>query len=350
MQVIIPDGITDFKAVRKPRVWRAAYAPGKYGMKVTQGEIYSTSFQTGAPGDTSYIKLNTGWFPLEVVYNGETILDIFGQGEDGVLHVGNATQKKWGSYVASGGVYGTLGLHLVGFTGQTIAPVWIYGYPLRLEGSNNQLYFDSRIASSLRPDLDGSNYIGDNTYRWNTVRAIFIQSGDLCFEEKICPICEQPFKDGDVIVLLVKAIHEEHGTMTIPIHDYCKGIPKTIEVLVPEVEDCYHLMENGEVITYKKARFEEVEKEVTRLKDSYKLDEKTGDFIQEFIRTPVAREGYMARKIKGQVKYFHEVTGEEANLEKICDLITIPMNRKARKEEAIERVKVKRAAARYTKR
>mgnify|MGYP005834050575 CR=1 FL=1 len=130
--------------------------------------------------------------------------------------------------------------------------------------------------------------------------------------------------------------------MTIPIHDSCKGISKTIEVLVPEVEDCYHLAENGEVITYKKTRFEEVEEEITRLKDGYKLDEKTGDFIQEFVRTPVAREGYVAKKADGKVKYFHETTGEEVNLEKICDLVTIPMNRKVRKEEAIEKVKIKR--------
>lgn len=53
------------------------YASGKYGAKIINGTIYSTTIRSGAETDTSYIQLDPGFEPLKVVQDGKTALTIW---------------------------------------------------------------------------------------------------------------------------------------------------------------------------------------------------------------------------------------------------------------------------------
>ncbi|WP_162013535.1 hypothetical protein [Desulfofarcimen acetoxidans] len=78
----------------------------------------------------------------------------------------------------------------------------------------------SRISSDMHPynsTYTSNPSIGSSTHKWYQLRAYYVTSGDMRFEEKNCAICGKPLKSGDILHLLVHTIHEEHGTMTIPI-------------------------------------------------------------------------------------------------------------------------------------
>ena len=57
----------------------------KYGIKIIDGEIYSTMFQTGEEGASDYIKLSSGSEPLLVVNNNKEALSIWASNRGGFI-------------------------------------------------------------------------------------------------------------------------------------------------------------------------------------------------------------------------------------------------------------------------
>ncbi|MEC1726915.1 phage tail spike protein [Schinkia azotoformans] len=67
----------------KERVRLGQYATGKYGLKVTSGEIYGTTIRSGAENASTYVELSSNGFePLSVVVNNNDALNVgtFGNG------------------------------------------------------------------------------------------------------------------------------------------------------------------------------------------------------------------------------------------------------------------------------
>lgn len=257
-----------------------------WGHEIIGGKVYSSTFQTGIKTDTTYIALSPDG-TLEAYYAGKQ-------------NIGMYAGQNWGNMVfyydgiQTGQLYATEEYDpVLGGTKKRFV-VWSKSDgSLRLDGpgidldsnyvklagsSSAQINVKGKILDSLLPIADNSGYVGTSSYRWNTVRAKYITPGDLCFEEESCPICEQPFAPGDIITLLVHHIHEEHHTMTIPIHDRCKGVQKTLTVEVPETEEKYQFKEDGSLKAYRVSKFIEQEEEIHRVKEGYKFDKMTGQF------------------------------------------------------------------------
>lgn len=154
-------------------------------------------------------------------------------------------------------------------------------------------------GDAIMPSADNQGNIGNNGQRWALVRAVTITSGDLGFEEQICPKCDEAFVVGDALVLLVKALHDL-GTLTVPIHLRCVDKPaRDITVRVPRMKTEYRFID-GEIKPIKVAEREKVKVARRQVKHKpgaegfeplplYTLDEETGTFRDE-AGNPVAIE------------------------------------------------------------
>jgi hypothetical protein len=74
-----------------------------------------------------------------------------------------------------------------------------------------------QVAGDVLPDQDNSRNCGNNSYRWALVRAQNVICGDLGFEETKCPVDGKPFKPGDEVTLVVKAVTRD-GISCAPVH------------------------------------------------------------------------------------------------------------------------------------
>jgi hypothetical protein len=273
-------------------------ANGKIGIKTNNGEIYSGKFQTGNENSNTYIALNSDG-TLSTYYNGKQNLGMWPNQSWGNIEFyedGNSTGQLYASNENDPVLGGTRRKFVVWSKGDGSLKLDGPGIELdsdyvRLASSTSaQITVRGKIRDNLLPAYDSNGYVGQEELRWNTVRARYITSGDLCFEEGSCPICEQPFAPGDTIVLAVQHIHEEHHTMCIPIHDRCKGVPKTITVEVPETEKRYKLGKDGQIEVYHTTKFQEVEEQVHKIKDDYSIDEKTREFKKNAVDQPATKD------------------------------------------------------------
>ena len=56
-------------------------------LEITNGTLYSTAIQSGAKGSNSYIKIEAGWSPLEIVQNGNKCVDIWASNNGGWMQI-----------------------------------------------------------------------------------------------------------------------------------------------------------------------------------------------------------------------------------------------------------------------
>jgi len=75
------------------------------------------------------------------------------------------------------------------------------------------------ISGDLLPDSDNSRSLGSSSYRFASIYAADVYQGDLCFEETECAICGEKFREGEMLVLIVKKVDEY--TRTVPAHLKC---------------------------------------------------------------------------------------------------------------------------------
>lgn len=71
-------------------------------------------------------------------------------------------------------------------------------------------------AMEFTPTTDGNGSIGTAALRWNLVRAVTITSGDFGWEEKRDYYTDLPFRPDDLLVMAVKSVGTERGTLTVP--------------------------------------------------------------------------------------------------------------------------------------
>jgi hypothetical protein len=166
--------------------------------------------------------------------------------------------------------------------------------------------FDLEVGGNTGPSQDNFWNSGTNVRRWHLVRGVSVVSGDLGFEEQVCPIDGKPFKAGDKLTLLVKAIHD-YGTLCIPIHwndTLPRGWKKTFKV--PKLIQRYVLDETGIPVPVKVASKIKVAKPVKQLKTGYEFHEDTRSFLQiSTAITPVSAQ----EALEDQVIEVNEPTG-----------------------------------------
>jgi len=98
-----------------------------------------------------------------------------------------------------------------------------YMWELRFKGSG-YAYFpaDANTDCYITPMSDARSFVGTSSYRFYQVRAVYITSGDLCFEDRYCAVCGKKFKVGDSITLKVIAVDDDECRIrTIPVHVEC---------------------------------------------------------------------------------------------------------------------------------
>lgn len=66
------------------------------------------------------------------------------------------------------------------------------------------------------PMTDGEGDIGNASFRWQLVRAVTITGGDLGWEERTDYYTDKPFVPDDILVMAVRSIDGENGTLTVP--------------------------------------------------------------------------------------------------------------------------------------
>ncbi|OPX84571.1 MAG: hypothetical protein A4E53_03863 [Pelotomaculum sp. PtaB.Bin104] len=318
---------------------------GKYGIKIaSDGEIYSSTIRTGDEGSNTYIGLvppnglvaycngqktfemvaNSlqGW--LKLYYNGAEMGEIIARSDGSGMDIDTSF---WGKRLCLQG-----------------SPVEMYS------GGTSEFHMETgqffnmvgRFWNNFLPYIDGSGYIGNNTYRWYGGNIQHLTHGDLCFIERTCPICEQPFESGDAIVLLVRCIHEVHGTMTVPIHDRCKNVRKSLEIDVPEIEQVYRLRDDGELEAHPVVKFEEVEEKIHQVKEGYSLDKTTGNFRKNAVFKKKLKENHSVKETEHGLKYFNSLTGEEVSLRNAHEDVKVSDERIVSQEEAVGVVTVRR--------
>lgn len=250
-------------------------------LQVVSNVAYSSTFRAGAVGGTTYTQIGTGTTPFRIRQNGNDVFEV--EAYDGqpylTLSDGIADDQR-GQIGCFDDLDGT-GLSIDASDGNDSLDLKLTGRNIYLMGSaesGSGIRF-SGIRSNILPHIDLGANIGSSSYRWSLVRARTITSGDLGFEETECAICGERFSDGDILVLMLKTIDEENISLTIPVHDKCKGTPKTIEVQVPVKKKEHRLNpKTGLVEEYFVDDFEEVEEKVYYVKKEFQLDEKTGIF------------------------------------------------------------------------
>lgn len=56
-------------------------------LEIVNGALYSTSIQSGAKGSNSYVRIGSGWSPLEIVQNGNSCVDIWAFDNGGYIQI-----------------------------------------------------------------------------------------------------------------------------------------------------------------------------------------------------------------------------------------------------------------------
>jgi len=256
-------GLTVYDENNVLRVLIGLLSNKTYGIKVTQGEIYSTTFRTGTETATTYIAM----VPPNLLQVWSSVA--------GVAKL----QLEIAAPLTGGG--GGVDFYVDDtFCGQIKVDSLVLG----IQGINRSISLSgTNVVSSadIIPSATTTGSVGTNACKWALVRAVTITPGDLGFEERTCAVCGEQFKSGESLVLLVKEIHEDYGTLTIPIHERCKGKTAKFEMEMPEVEEKFMFKEDGNVESYKTVKFEEATENIYRLKEGYSFCETTGNFKKD---------------------------------------------------------------------
>lgn len=104
-------------------------------------------------------------------------------------------------------------------------------------GHINNLNVKDNLISDIIPNMDDTYSIGSSSYRLKRLYAVNVFTGDLCFEEKECAICGEPFKEGDELVLRVVGVGDY--TRTVPVHLKCSKSYEELSERIRKIEEGY---------------------------------------------------------------------------------------------------------------
>ncbi|SDH77494.1 phage minor structural protein, N-terminal region [Aneurinibacillus thermoaerophilus] len=140
------------------RVRIGEYKPGKFGIKVTDGEMYSTRFQTNVEGADTYVALEP---PATLVCykNGKKIIQIDASHSEPRIEIYN----KYGQRLGTLGTYGVNDIEYIGI----FAPRESGG--ITLSTGDNLVIVPSK--GSMKIETSGELYVKGDIYATGSIRA-----------------------------------------------------------------------------------------------------------------------------------------------------------------------------------
>ena len=170
----------------------------------------------------------------------------------------------------------------------------------------------SGVIYAPAADYPNAGIIGASNKRFNALYAQTVFEGDQVFMEKICPLCDEEFKEGEAIINYVLSNTEE-GTRTIPAHMTCisKSENQTkakYDLVIQKLKDTKRYIDPIKEI----AKMEEI-----KIKLEMNMEEriKSKEVKMEKITLEDGKKGILVSK-KGHFRVFSEE--ELIKLEKRC--------------------------------
>lgn len=146
------DGIKVFDASNVKRVHLGQYAAGKYGLEITNGEIYSTTIRSGAKGAASYTEIGAGWSPLKIVHNNGTRLDIWADGGRGMIQLYDTNDMR----------------------GQIVPHNDMHGIGIRIHARTNSGSSQNISLMGANIEIAGHVWVADNFRVYGTKNAVVL--------------------------------------------------------------------------------------------------------------------------------------------------------------------------------
>jgi len=102
---------------------------------------------------------------------------------------------------------------------ESVEDTVVYKYFHCKEG-NIYAYGNIRAVNHVYPNADNTYDLGSSSLRWANGYFVNVVTGDIGFEELSCPVCNQPFKVNDSVVLKVRKVDNDK-IMCVPVHTTC---------------------------------------------------------------------------------------------------------------------------------
>ena len=78
---------------------------------------------------------------------------------------------------------------------------------------------------NISPSVNNAGSLGTDVKKWARIRATEIVSGDYCWDDEACAICEKQFAVGDIIDLRIHKIKPDSTgrriSYGVPVHRTC---------------------------------------------------------------------------------------------------------------------------------
>lgn len=150
------NGLTVTDPNNTERVKLGEYSPGRYGLRVVGGEIYSTTIRTSEPGSNNYVYIGSGFQPLTIVQNGRTALEIFTLGGGGAIHIRDTNDNERRGIIATYNDVRGKGLGIFGVTDTGVSSnLLLEGNPVHITGP----YIGLGVTEKTNVDIYGSLYV-----------------------------------------------------------------------------------------------------------------------------------------------------------------------------------------------
>ncbi|WIF94317.1 prophage endopeptidase tail family protein [Caminicella sporogenes] len=249
--IVIGDGngIKVLDSDNNIRVHLGQYAAGKFGVKVTKGEIYSTTIQTSEEGATTYIRLDENG-DFSAYKDGERIIFMQASANEGRIRLGDGKGDPYAlSIIANHDVNSTENAAII-----AAAPKGLYlgggGSSLHLRydgginvglGNGSEMYVDGNffVTGSKNALVFTENYGDRLMYAYESPESKFFDEGIAKIENGICRI--------DLDPIFLETI-EPHSITPYIIHltpyDW-------LNLRVAEISDSYFIVEEKEGLSGK---------------------------------------------------------------------------------------------------
>jgi len=193
---------------------------------INAGTITGRTIKAIGSGVGNDIWMNSSTGDIEFYYGGVNKANTSIDSSGNLIHVANASHQFFDQASHQLGVFqysSTANLRLVvggiSFSTAGTALSWSTGRSITENSS------DFKVDGDWRPSADRGNSLGTGTRRWETVYSKYLNTGDIIFSDRFCPICNQEFSEGDMLVNFVykRDITNPNlpKTYTIPAHYDC---------------------------------------------------------------------------------------------------------------------------------
>lgn len=179
------DGIKVYDSLNELRCHMGQYDTGKYGLKITNGQIFSSRIRSGAEGSGDYVEIGSGLSPLGVVVGNKKVLEIFYYEHGGIIYFNDTSGSYKGSLGAESG-----GLFLESYPGC----VSLMSHRVDIEGtkSGTNIYGGLYVSGTKDAVVRTKNYGRRHLSARESPESRFIEEGFGVLENGECTVQLDP--------------------------------------------------------------------------------------------------------------------------------------------------------------